>query len=83
MSESPEFPAPFRHAGRLMWDRHGIENFKRALIGLPPIERDPQMPIIFVTAKQLAVELPYGRRTIGRRVHGRVQGDPLPASAAA
>jgi hypothetical protein len=74
-SNLTEFPAPFRLNGRLMWDRHGIENYKRALMGLPPLERDPHAPIVFVTATQLAEELPYGRRTIGRRVKGRIQDD--------
>jgi hypothetical protein len=79
----PEFPAPFRHAGRLVWDRHDTENYKRALIGLPPLERDPQKPIEFVTARTLTAELPYGRRTIGRRVKGRIQGEAHPALATA
>jgi hypothetical protein len=75
MSESPDFPAPHRHNGRLMWERHSVENYKRALMELPPLERDPHAPIVFVTAKQLGEELPYGRRTIGRRVKGRIQGE--------
>ena len=73
MQDKVEFPAPFRHGGRLVWDRLAIENHKRALMGLPLIERDPQAPIVLVTAKQLATELPYGRRTLGRRVAGRIQ----------
>jgi hypothetical protein len=81
MSDSTLFPAPFRHAGRLVWDRHDIENYKRALIGLAPAERNPHAPIVFVTAKQLADELPYGRRTLGRRVKGRIQGEALPVAA--
>jgi hypothetical protein len=80
MSESPEFPAPFRHGGRLMWDRHDVENFKLALMGLPTLERNPQTPITFVSAKQLAAELPFGRRTLGRRVKGRIQGETLPVA---
>jgi hypothetical protein len=83
MSEAPEFPAPFRHAGRLVWDRFAIENYKRSLIGLPPHERDSNAPIVFVTARQLADELPFGRRTLGRRVKGRIQGEALPAPVAA
>ena len=67
----PEFPAPYRRKGRLFWDRFEIENFKRSLIGLPPLERDPARPIEFVTAPQLSDELPYGRRTIGRLIKGR------------
>jgi hypothetical protein len=73
MSSLPEFPAPYRLNGRLVWDRFQVENHKRELIGLAPLERDPNTPIIFVNAKQIAAELPYGRRTLGRRVKGRVQ----------
>jgi hypothetical protein len=83
MSTSSDFPAPFRLNGRLMWDRHPIENYKRSLMGLPPLERDPQAPITFVSAKQLSAELPYGRRTLGRRVKGRVQDELHPALATA
>jgi hypothetical protein len=82
-SNLPEFPPPYRHRGRLMWDRHGFENYKRALMGLPPLERDPHAPIVFVTATQLAEELPYGRRTIGRRVKGRFADNPAPQPPAA
>jgi hypothetical protein len=73
MSNSAEFPAPYRLNGRLMWDRYQIENYKLALMGRAPLERDPSAPIVFVTAKQLTAELPYGRRSLGRRVKGRVQ----------
>jgi hypothetical protein len=71
MSQTPEFPAPLRLNGRLVWDRHVVESYKRSLMGLPPVERDPQQPIMLVTAKQLAAELPFGRRSLGRRVKGR------------
>ena len=80
MTTLTDFPAPIRHAGRLVWERHGIENYKRALIGLPPLERDPEEPIKLVTAKQLAEELPFGRRTLGRRVKGRVLDEPQPTA---
>jgi hypothetical protein len=78
MSEAPEFPAPFRLAGRLVWDRYAVENYKRSLMGLPLVERDPTAPITFVSARQLTEELPFGRRTIGRRVKGRIQAEPQP-----
>ncbi len=68
-----EFPAPFRRNGRLIWDRFDIENEKRRMLGLRPLERDPSKPIEFVTAQQLAREFPFGRRTIGRLVKGRAQ----------
>jgi hypothetical protein len=82
MSTSFDFPAPFRINGRLVWDRFDVENYKRDLMGLDPVERDPNAPITFVSAKQLTAELPYGRRTLGRRVKGRERGQPMPASAA-
>jgi hypothetical protein len=83
MSTSPDFPAPFRLNGRLMWDRHSVENYKRQLMGLEPVERDPQAPITFVTARQLTTELPYGRRSLGRRIKNLVQAEPHPAPIAA
>jgi hypothetical protein len=42
MTTSSDFPAPIRLNGRLVWDRFEIENHKRRLLGLPPLERDPQ-----------------------------------------
>jgi hypothetical protein len=81
MSTTPELPAPYRHNGRLVWERHAVENWKCALMGLPPVERDPQTPISFVTAKQLEAELPYGRRTLGRRIKGREIAATEPATA--
>jgi hypothetical protein len=83
VSTSLDFPAPFRLNGRLLWDRFDVEQYKRSLMGLPLLERDPQAPITFVSAKQLTAELPYGRRTLGRRVKGRVQAEPHPALATA
>jgi hypothetical protein len=83
VSTSPDFPAPFRLNGRLLWDRFDVENYKRGLMGLPSVERDPQAPITFVSAKQLTAELPYGRRTLGRRVKDRVKADPQTDAPAA
>jgi hypothetical protein len=82
MSNTPNFPPPFRFNGRLVWDRHEVENHKRALMGIDPIERDPNAPIVFVSAAQLTRELPYGRRTLGRRVQGREQGAPATVTVA-
>jgi hypothetical protein len=81
MTTTPEFPAPFRLNGRLVWDRHEVENHKRRLLGLTPLERDPNAPIVFVSAKQLVDELPFGRRTLGKLVEGRFR--ELSAGAAA
>jgi hypothetical protein len=67
VSNTPAFPAPYRLNGRLVWDRHEVENHKRSLMGLDPVERDPNATIVFVSAAQLTSELPYGRRTLGRR----------------
>ena len=83
MSTSPDFPAPYRRNGRLFWDRHEIEAYKRSLMGLAPVDRDPQAPIAFVSARQLDAEFPFGRRTLGRLVKGRVHGEAFPADATA
>ena len=81
MTTTPDFPAPFRLNGRLVWDRHEIENHKRSLLGLPPLERDLSEPIVFVNAKTLVGEMPFGRRSLGARVKGRCR--ELPSDAAA
>jgi hypothetical protein len=82
MPTSPQFPAPFRMGGKLLWEQFEIENFKRVLIGLDPLERDESRPIVFMTARQISAELPYQRRTIGKMIEGRVRGEfPGPHSA--
>jgi hypothetical protein len=64
----PKFPTPTRIRGRLFFDRYEIERFKRALLGLPALERDPKAPIELVTANQFSAEIGRHRRTLGRRV---------------
>jgi hypothetical protein len=44
-------------------------------MGLTPLERDPREPIQLVTAGQLCGELQINRRTLGRRVRGRIRGE--------
>jgi len=69
MSQSTiEFPAPRKLNGRLFWDRLDIENYKRALLGLPPLDRNPSTPIELVPASQVTREVGFGRRTLGRRI---------------
>ena len=36
MNSQPEFPAPIRFGGRLRFDQHEHENYKRALAGFLP-----------------------------------------------
>jgi hypothetical protein len=82
MSQPPEFPAPLRlNSRRLAWDRFEVENYKRRLLGLELLERDPSKPIVLVTARDLEAELPYGRRTLGRRIKGREKAVSESASA--
>ena len=84
MSNDVQFPAPFRHNGRLVWDKFEWENYKRGVLGLAPLERDPAATIIFISAKQLEADLPVGRRQIGRYVKGRIRElSPARAEAAA
>jgi hypothetical protein len=75
MTTLPQFPAPFRMGGKLLWVSFEIENFKRELIGLEPLERDDSKPVVFLTARQISAELPYARRTLGKMVEGRVRGE--------
>jgi hypothetical protein len=75
MSEQAEFPFSKRIGGRHFFARHEVENYKRKLMGLTPTDRDPAAPITFVTAQQLSDELQIDRRTLGRRIRGRVRGE--------
>jgi hypothetical protein len=72
---TPEFPAPFRYGGlALRFDRHEVENYKRSLIGLSALERG-EAPLRFMAAEEVCDHLSINRRTLGRRVHGRVRGE--------
>ena len=53
----PEIPTPTRIRGRLFFERLGWENYKRLLLGLPALERDPREPIELVSAIQASEEL--------------------------
>jgi hypothetical protein len=61
--------------GRLYFDRYAVENFKRQLVGLGPVERNLCEPIKFIDATTVASELGVCRRTIGRMITGRGLGD--------
>jgi len=64
----PAFPPAITlNGGRLFFDRHLLENYKRALIGEEPLPRD-EKPIELVPATQAAGELGFGRVTLGRRL---------------
>lgn len=73
MSEQPKFPAVSRFGSRLRFDRHAIENYKRALAGLPAVERGADDPIRFVDAATVCDDLAIDRRTLGRRI--RIRGE--------
>jgi hypothetical protein len=75
MLQEPEFPSPARFGGRLRFDAFEVERFKRELAGQPRIERDPSQPIRFVDASAVCADLAIDRRTLGRRVRGRVRGE--------
>jgi len=66
-----EFPTPTRLGGRLYWNRADLENFKRALLGLPQIAANESARIELVPASQVTSEFGFGRRTLGRRVANR------------
>ena len=55
MTVKPEFPTPVDVNGRKFFTRHDLENYKRALAGLPLIQ--PDNVIALVPAGQAAVEL--------------------------
>jgi hypothetical protein len=77
MSLQTEFPAPIRFGGRLRFDQHEHENYKRALAGLPVVERGEAEPIRFIDAAAICADLAIDRRTLGRRVKGRVRSEAV------
>jgi hypothetical protein len=72
MSDQANFPTPGRVNGRLYFDRYAVENFKRQLVGLGPVDRDPREPITLIDATTVANELGVCRRTVGRMIAHRV-----------
>ena len=77
MSLAPEFPAPIRFGGRLRFDQHEHENYKRALAGLPAVERGQVQQIRFIDASAVCADLAIDRRTLGRRVRNRIRGEAV------
>ena len=77
MLSEPEFPSPARFGGRLRFDAFEVERFKRTLAGLPPRARDPEQPLRFIDASAVCADLAIDRRTLGRRVKGRVRGEAV------
>jgi hypothetical protein len=75
MHTQVKFPAPIRFGGRLRFDHHEHENYKRSLAGLPAVERNPCEPIRFIDASTVCADLAIDRRTLGRRVKGRIRGE--------
>jgi hypothetical protein len=71
MSQDPEFPEPIRRNGRLFFVDRQVENYKRALAGLPLLPDDPNAPIKFRPAASVAADFGFGRRTLGRRIAKR------------
>ena len=81
MSLQPAFPSPVRFGGRLRFDQHEHENYKRALAGFPVVERAHEAePIRFVDASAVCADLAIDRRTLGRRVRGRIRENSASAS---
>jgi hypothetical protein len=74
-NSTPQFPAPSRFGNRLRFDAFEVERFKRELAGLPAVERGEGERIRFVAASAICSDLGINRRTLGRRIAGRVRGE--------
>lgn len=74
MRDKADFPTPSRMNGRLYFDRYAVENYKRQMVGLGPVERDPRQPIVFIDATTVASEFGVCRRTIGRMIASHEAG---------
>jgi predicted DNA-binding transcriptional regulator AlpA len=70
-----EFPQPIRMGGRLKFIQHEIDDYVRTLAGLPAVARDPAAPIRLLDAQTICADLGIDRRTLGRRVKGRIRGE--------
>jgi len=81
MLPEPEFPSPARFGGRLRFDAFEVERFKRSLAGLPTRARDPEQPLRFVDVSDVCADLGIDRRTLGRRIRGRIRGEAGDADA--
>jgi len=65
-TRNARFPSPIKQNGRLYFFRRQLEEYKRALAGLPP---EPWNGIDeLVPATLAAREFGFGRRTLGRRI---------------
>jgi hypothetical protein len=80
MTTDVKFPALIRQNGRLYGERGAFENYKRLLAGLPPLNLDANRPVELIPAKQIAAEMGFGRRTLGRRI--KEQGAPAAVTVA-
>ena len=79
MSTCTDFPAPFRHNGRLVWDKFEWENYKRGMLGLAPLERDPTAAIIFISANSSRQTCPSCAGRLGATSRGGSASLRLPA----
>ena len=66
MLPEPEFPSPARFGGRLRFDA---------------CARDPEQPLRFVDVSDVCADLGIDRRTLGRRIRGRIRGEAGDADA--
>jgi hypothetical protein len=78
-----DFPTPVKINGRLFFEDLSVENYKRSILGLPPLGRDDTARTTLIPAKKVAAEFGFGRRTLGRRIKGRVQDESALDAAAA
>jgi hypothetical protein len=71
------FPKPVTIRGVYFFPRHEVENFKRLLMGLPPIPADPDTPIELVKLSTFAEEIDCHPLTIKRHLP-RPEAAPAP-----
>jgi hypothetical protein len=68
VSDKTDFPTPSLMNSRLYFDRHAAEIFKRQIVGLGSVDRDPRQPIVFIDATTVASEFGACRRTTDRMI---------------
>ena len=63
-----KFPMPVIVEGRLFFDSLEHENYKRTLVGLSPLPRDPADPIKLLPAAIVQEQCGLSRSTLARRI---------------
>jgi hypothetical protein len=86
VNQEAEFPRPIDFNGAIVFERSRVEDYKARIVaaavgGAAPEYVKPAVET-FVTARDLARELGFSRRTLGRKIKGMIKIAPPNANTA-